>query len=150
MRHPRFGGPEKVIAAALAELARCASLRAAAPTLRSAPLGHSRRRYANTAAVIECALAPVELLAKLQAIEARFGRRRRGRAWSARVLDLDLILWDGGCHACGDLTLPHPHFRTRGFVLGPARRIAGTWRDPLTRLTLRQLAARLDRPRPRP
>jgi 2-amino-4-hydroxy-6-hydroxymethyldihydropteridine diphosphokinase len=101
-------------------------------------------------AVVESLLEPPQMLALLQAIEAELGRRRRGRAWSARVLDLDLILWNGGCHACGDLTLPHPHFRSRDFVLHPARRIAADWRDPITGLTVRQLAARLDRRRSHP
>jgi len=39
-------------------------------------------------------------------------------------------------------------FRTRRFVLDPAVEIAGHWRDPLTGLSLRHLAARLTRPRP--
>jgi len=66
------------------------------------------------------------------------------------VLDLDIVLWNGGAYAADDLVIPHPAFRIRAFVLVPAARIAGDWRDPLTGLTIRQLAARLTKPRPAP
>ena len=90
------------------------------------------------------------MLALLQAVEAEFGRHRRGQAWMARVLDLDIVLWSGGCWAEPDLTIPHPQFRWRAFVLGPAHAVAPGWRDPLSGLTLRQLHARLTAPRPLP
>lgn len=123
---------------------------ATAPVIVSRPLGPSLRTYANGAAIVECGAEPPALLRRLQAIEHAFGRRRRGRAWGARVLDLDLVLWSGGPWRDPDLTIPHPQFRARAFVLGPARVIAGSWRDPGTGLTLRHLHARLTRPRPLP
>lgn len=115
---------------------------AASAAVASAPMGPSLRRYANAAAIIAGNLPPPKALASLQDVEARFGRERRGQRWRARVLDLDIVLWSGGAYFALDLTIPHPLFRTRGFVLGPAAAIAPRWRDPVTRLTLRQLAAR--------
>lgn len=89
------------------------------------------------------------MLAKLKQIEREFGRgRRRGQRWQARVLDLDIILWSGGIVASPALQIPHPAFRQRRFVLDPASAIAGDWRDSVTNLSLRQLQARLTRPRP--
>ena len=123
---------------------------ALSPTIETAPLGPSRRRYANAAAVVESLLAPEAMLDLLNQVEREFGRRRRGQRWGARVLDLDIVLWEGGTWDSPSLILPHPRFRTRGFVLGPAARIAPYWRDPVTGLTLAQLAARLTRPRPLP
>ena len=116
----------------------------------SAPLGPSRRRYANAVAVVATTLAPPDLLARLHTIETAFGRRRRGSCWRARTLDLDIVLWSGGVWSSPALTIPHPAFRHRIFVLLPAREIAADWRDPLTGLTVRRLAARLTRPRPIP
>ncbi len=49
-----------------------------------------------------------------------------------------------------DLIVPHVSFRERGFVLHPAAALAPDWRDPVGGLTLRQLRARLTRPRPLP
>ena len=148
-RHVRHGAPEQVLAAALGALDRGKlKLKRAAPVLRSAPLGPSRRRYANSAALIKSQLEPEALLAALQLIERQFGRRRGGQRGAARVLDLDIVLWSGGAWASPSLTVPHPLFRTRRFVLGPAMALAPDWRDPITRLTLRQLYARLLRSAP--
>lgn len=118
--------------------------------IESAPVGPSQRRYANAALVIESRLSPPGMLRCLHEAEAAFGRERRGERWRARTLDLDLILWSGGAFAGPGLTVPHPRFRERDFVLGPAARIAPRWRDPLTGLTLSHLYARLTRPKPLP
>jgi 2-amino-4-hydroxy-6-hydroxymethyldihydropteridine diphosphokinase len=111
--------------------------------ISSRPLGPSLRTYANAVALVECSLDPPELLERLHAIEAAFGRCRRGQAWRERVLDLDIALWEHGFWADGSLVVPHRCFRERRFVLGPAAEVAPGWRDPLSGLTLRQLAARL-------
>jgi 2-amino-4-hydroxy-6-hydroxymethyldihydropteridine diphosphokinase len=149
--HHRHGRPELVLRAALKVLtADGIVIERASPILRSAPLGPSRRRYANAAAVIRTGLLPDALLANLQQIEDNFGRRRRGQRWSARVLDLDIVLWSGDAWAEPDLTIPHPEFRGRGFVLVPAAAIAPHWRDPLSHLTIRHLVARLTSARPAP
>ena len=121
-----------------------------APVRTSAPLGPSLRRYANTAAVIETMLDPPACLAALKAIERGFGRRAGGQRWSARVLDLDIVLWSGGIWQTRTLTIPHPAFRQREFVLVPARSVARDWRNPITGLTIAHLAARLTRRRATP
>ncbi len=143
-RHHRYGRPEAVLRAALGELDRKGlTLKAASAIVGSAPIGPSLRRYANAAALVKTRLAPDELLDRLKTIERRFGRRMGGQRWSARVLDLDVVLWSGGAWSSPELTVPHVAFRQRRFVLGPAAQIAPTWRDPLTGLTMRHLLARL-------
>jgi 2-amino-4-hydroxy-6-hydroxymethyldihydropteridine diphosphokinase len=150
-RHHRHGRPEAVLRAAFRALNRKGvKLKAASPILATTPLGPSRRRFANGAALVKTKLAPEALLAHLQAIEREFGRRRSGRRWGPRVLDLDIVLWSDGAWSSHGLTVPHPAFRTRAFVLRPAAAIAPGWRDPLSGLTVRQLFARLTRPRPLP
>lgn len=126
------------------------TIAAVSPWLASAPLGPSLRRYANGAALVRTRLAPLDLLALLKGIERDFGRRARGQRWTARVLDLDIVLWSGGAWASPGLTIPHIAMRERVFVLRPACMIAPDWRDPLTGLTLRHLHARLTRPRSLP
>ena len=151
VRHPHHGPPRSILAAALARLeSEGPRLLAAASPIETDPIGPSIRRYANSAAVIETDLDPPRLLALLKQVEQAFGRRSRGQRWRARVLDLDLILWSGGAFASDDLTLPHPLFRERAFVLLPAAQIAPHSRDPLTGRTLRQLLSRLTRPRALP
>ena len=142
VRHHRYGQPRGVLAAALAALeAPDLRVEQASRVISTAPLGPSRRRYANAAAIVATHLAPDALLRRLKALERRFGRRG-SRRWAARVLDLDIVLWGGGAWSSQGLTVPHIAFRRRSFVLGPAAEIAPRWRDPLTGRTLRQLAQR--------
>ena len=115
--------------------------------MRSAPVGPSTRRFANAAVLLDTPLAPPDLLADLKDIEAAFGRRA-GRRWGARVIDLDIVLWSGGIWTSPGLSIPHPPFRARGFVLGPLVALAPGWRDPLTGRSVRQLARAVDRRRP--
>ncbi len=144
--HHRFGPPRRVIAAAIEALGD--RVLAVSRTIETPALGPSKRRYANSVAILESSVDPPHLLAELKALERRFGSRR-GRRWSARTLDLDIILWSGGVWESPKLAIPHPAFRRRRFVLAPLTEIAPNWRDPVTGLAVRHLAARLDRPRPR-
>ncbi|ESZ86910.1 MAG: 7,8-dihydro-6-hydroxymethylpterin-pyrophosphokinase [Blastomonas sp. CACIA14H2] len=146
-RHHRLGSPRQVLDAALLALESDGiDVLAIAPVIETVPIGPSRRRYANGAAIIATPLLPDALLALLKRIEARFGRRR-GRRWSARTLDLDIILWSGGSWyaPAPPLIVPHPAYRTRDFVLRPAATIAPNWRDPLTGLSVAQLCHRAAR-----
>lgn len=147
-RHVRFGDPRHVLMAALAAL-ESDDIEAvdASPIIASAPLGPSRRRYANAVALVASPLSPPEMLERLQAIEAAFGRRM-GQRWSARTLDLDILLWSGGAWSDAALNIPHLALAERDFVLGPLRAIAPGWRHPLSSHTVRQLAARLMRAKP--
>ncbi len=139
------GRPAAEVRAAIAALS---GVIARSPVVASEPVGPSIRRYANAAALVESSDEPPAMLARLKAIERGFGRRR-GQRWSARVIDLDIVLWSGGPWCSPGLTIPHVAFRERDFVLGPLRGVAPDWRDPLSGLTVRQLYARLRRARPR-
>lgn len=145
-RRGRHGGPADEVRAALAAMG---GIVIASPLFATAPIGPSSRRFVNAAALVASDDAPPALLARLKAIEAAFGRRP-GRRWRERVIDLDIILWSGGAWASDGLTVPHPAFRARRFVLDPLTRVAPGWRDPLTGRTVRQLAARLTRRTPKP
>jgi 2-amino-4-hydroxy-6-hydroxymethyldihydropteridine diphosphokinase len=76
------------------------------------------------------------------AIEAE-GGRTRPRYGAPRTLDLDLILVGDEVIAEPDLQVPHPRFRERRFVLEPLAEIAPELIDPVTRLTIRDLLAKL-------
>ncbi len=141
-------GPRAIVHAATIALdARPLHRIARSAIITSRPIGPSQRSYANAVALVSTKLEPLAMLDALQAIERQFGRRRY-RRWGARTLDLDLLLWSGGIAAHERLAIPHPALRQRPFVLEPLRRIAPRLRDPLTGLTVTQLAARLARPKP--
>ena len=96
--------------------------------------------FLNMAAEIETALAPLELLNAVKAIEAEVGRTPTSR-WGPREIDIDLILWDGRVIDQERLKLPHPEFRARAFVLVPLAEIASGLVDPVSRRTIEELAA---------
>lgn len=110
------------------------------------PVGvpHPQPNYLNAAVIGITDLDPHQLLARLLAIERALGRRRP-HLNAARTLDLDLILYGDLCLDTPSLTVPHPRFRARAFVLAPLAEIAPTMVDPVTGQTvaalLRNLAA---------
>lgn len=145
-RHHKYGRPADIIEAAVDWLAAIGTVNARSRIITSDPVGPSQREYANSVAIITSALTPHAMLDILQSAERMFGRHRRGQRWSARVLDLDIILWSGGVVADSLLSIPHLEFRRRTFVLGPATQIAGDWHDPITGLAIKHLNARLTKP----
>jgi len=116
----------------------------------SAPLDAPGGEYLNAVAHVRTALAPLELLRAVQAIELRHGRVRPF-AGAPRTLDLDLLLYADLVMASDELTLPHPRLHERAFVVVPLLEIAPNLRWGAGRLDvlLPQLAgqrlAKLDR-----
>ncbi len=141
-RHKYYGKPQNVIIAALERLERKnISVYDHSNIMETAAIGPSMRNYANSAALILTSYRPPTLLNSLKTIEAEFGKRR-GQRWSARTLDLDIILWSEGIWASEDLSIPHSHYHKRDFVLKPAAQIAGKWRDPIYNLNINHILFR--------
>lgn len=145
-RHIRFGRPTGVLEAAIARLDAEFTLFDASSIILNKAVGGAGRDFANAVALVETPLPPAAMLARLKAIERRFGRRS-GRRWGERVLDLDLVAWGGGRFRSRRLTLPHSRMHERDFVLGPLASIAPNW-PVLGALTPRHLASRLGKRRP--
>lgn len=95
--------------------------------------------FVNMAAIVETDLDPLELLAVIKVTESALGRTLE-RRWGPRLIDIDIVLWDGMIVDTPELTMPHRDFRRRAFVLIPSAEIAGNWRDPETASTVRELA----------
>jgi 2-amino-4-hydroxy-6-hydroxymethyldihydropteridine diphosphokinase len=81
-------------------------------------------------------------LSELLRIEKTLGRQRP-YAGAARTIDLDLILFGDAVIDEPDLTVPHPRFRERAFVLEPLAEIADGWVDPVTGRTVGELLRNL-------
>lgn len=83
------------------------------------PVGFAEQdSFYNACIEIESALEPNEILGVCLGIEAGFGRIREIKN-GPRVLDLDVIFAEGECVETENLTVPHPRFNERRFVLIP-------------------------------
>ena len=67
---------------------------------------------------IETTMEPLELLDYVQGIEQDFHRERTIR-WGPRTLDIDIITYGDITMNTKRLTLPHPRYKERAFVLVP-------------------------------
>lgn len=76
------------------------------------------RPFVNAVMVIETTLAPRVLLALGQGLEREAGRIQ-GNGAGDRTLDVDIILYGENRIADPDLSVPHPRFMKRLFVLVP-------------------------------
>jgi len=133
----RYGPPKAGLEAALSRLEN-SEIRVIQRSrwYRSAPVpAAAQPDYVNGVAQLETRFAAPVLMALLLQIELEFGRKR-SVANAARVLDLDLIDFDGEIiNVKADnrgpaLQLPHPSLKQRAFVLLPLAEIAPNWRDP--------------------
>ncbi len=140
----KHGSPRATLAAALDALAAAgADVDKLSPWYRSAPVpAGDQPWYVNGVAAVTTRLGPAELLDLLHRIERRFGRIRRRRN-EPRVLDLDLLDYDGLVQPAAQAILPHPRLHERAFVLLPLRDIAPDWRHPASGAAVGDLIAAL-------
>lgn len=121
-----LGDPLNTVRNALDRLARLdnARLVATSSLYRTAPVGLlNQPDFINAVACLETSLNPHQLLSSLFALEAEFGRIRKGKN-DPRTLDLDLLLFDDLTLDTPSLILPHPRLHLRAFVLAPLAEIA--------------------------
>jgi 2-amino-4-hydroxy-6-hydroxymethyldihydropteridine diphosphokinase len=99
--------------------------------------------FVNLALVVDTTLTPRALLDRALRVEAMFGRdRARERRWGPRVLDIDIIAFDGLEMNEDGLTLPHPRLFERAFVLAPLAEIAPDRK--IKGVTIKDALARID------
>ena len=139
-----LGDRERTLMAAAAQVAEFLDRFTLSSRHDTAPVGvpGPQPRYLNAAGTGLTRLGPRELLTRLQAIEHSFGRERSIQN-AARTLDLDLILYGNLVLDEPGLTVPHPRFRQRRFVLAPMAEVAPDMIDPVTGRTVRDLEAAL-------
>ena len=113
------------------------------PIYFSAPVGVvDQPRFANAAVRLKTSFTAHELLAVCHSVERAMGRVRTVR-WGPRTIDLDLIFF-GTLHLSDAvLTLPHPRWSERAFVVQPIYDLAPDL--VIDGVALSETLARLDR-----
>ena len=96
--------------------------------------------FLNTAAEANTELTPNKLLTACLEVEHE-NQRTRDRAKGPRTLDIDIIFYGNEIIRNTSLTIPHPSFSMRRFVLAPLAEIAPDFVDPTSGKTVAQLLA---------
>jgi len=97
---------------------------ARSPDYRTPPWGKTDQPwFLNGAVAIETDLDPHALLDACQGIERDLGRIREER-WGPRIIDIDVLAYEGAAVEDERLVLPHRYVRERAFVLVPLNEIA--------------------------
>ena len=91
----------------------------------TAPVGgpDDQGPFLNMVVEVETSLDPFAFLRRCQRVEAAAMRQRVVR-WGPRTLDVDIILFGDMVIESDQLTVPHPRFAERRFVLAPLAEIA--------------------------
>lgn len=104
--------------------------------------------FYNLCLSVSTSLSLFNLLEEIQTIERRLGRLEKSvsdekgeKLYSSRNIDIDIIFYGNTVLESDNLTVPHAQFRFRKFVLVPLNDIAGEIDDPVTKLSVNELAA---------
>jgi len=100
--------------------------------------------FINYAVKIETELDPFQLLERIQTIQRKAGRIHDKIRFGPRILDLDIILYDGVVIHSAQLIVPHPRMHERRFVLQPLCDIDPTIIHPVLRMEVQSLLNTLD------
>ena len=140
-----WGDPAAAIAEAVRRLGAFGTVTAVSSLRLTEPVGYlDQPDFLNGAALIDTALPPLDLIQALLSIERDMGRTRDGIVLKGpRVIDLDLLLYDGSVVSTAELTIPHPRMHQRLFVLEPLAEIAPNLHHPIFNATIADLLARL-------
>ena len=114
-----LGDPPATFRKAIGQISDFAQIIGVSKLYRSKPYGFSDQPdFYNAATRISTNLEPLDLLARLQEIEQKLGKKVV-RENGPRIIDLDLLLYGDKTLDLPELQLPHPGILQRDFVLRP-------------------------------
>lgn len=133
---------ERHIAAALDRLDAEFGNLTLSPVYESEAIGFDGAAFFNLVAGIDSERPLAELAALLRAIEAGNGNPGNLPKFSARSLDLDLLLYGEHCGGVDGIALPRSDIVDYAYALWPLADIAGSELHPQLRISYRQLRQR--------
>jgi 2-amino-4-hydroxy-6-hydroxymethyldihydropteridine diphosphokinase len=117
-----LGGTVPAMRSAAGELRGIGQVVKASSLYTSAPRDVlDQPEFTNAALELETELTPQELLVELKRLELSLGRDPQGLRFGPRIIDLDILSFDGRCveDLELDLIVPHPRLVVRRFALEP-------------------------------
>ena len=98
--------------------------------------------FRNQVIEIDTKYSPLDLLQKGLVVETEMGRVRKER-WGPRVIDIDILLYEDEEIQTMSLTLPHPDFHNRRFVLELLCEVDPELKHPVLNKTMAKLLEEL-------
>lgn len=115
-----------------------------APLYTSKAVGYTDQPdFLNTAISGHTDLDPKTILEFIGKAERQVGRTASFR-WGPREIDIDIIFYGDQVLKTDNLTIPHPSFRERDFVLQPLKDLDPALKDPVSGQTVQQLLNKID------
>ncbi len=114
-------------------------------TYESEPVGFSGDTFYNLIVGFDSELDVKTITKQLRQIELDHGRTRDCKKFSARTLDLDLILYGDLIISDGRLQIPRDEIERYAFVLEPLAEIAGDLKHPVSKISYRELWEKFDK-----
>ncbi len=111
----------------------------------SEPVGFTGDTFYNLVVGFNSELSVKEVAKQLRQIELDNGRTRNSQKFSARTLDLDLILYDDLIINDGRLQIPRDEIERYAFVLEPLAEIAPDFKHPVSQLSYADLWEKFDK-----
>jgi len=128
---------------AILELKKIGQVVKMANIYKSKPYGYLKQNFFyNTMVHLKSEILPIDLINKIQLIERKLKKNKRIINGPRRI-DLDIIFWDHKIIKIQELSIPHPRASERDFVLLPMQDIVQNFRDPVSKLTIKELILRL-------
>ncbi|MCW8930191.1 MAG: 2-amino-4-hydroxy-6-hydroxymethyldihydropteridine diphosphokinase [Gammaproteobacteria bacterium] len=106
------------------------------PVYKTQAVGFDGDDFFNLVASFSTDLSPIEVEKKLKEIEHQNGRRRNQEKFSARTLDIDLLLYDQDIINSHGISVPRDEIEKYAFVLSPLADLTPELIHPQTKLTI--------------
>lgn len=118
--------------------------RQCSPVYETPPWGYlDQPKFLNQVIEAETSLSPARLLEYLKRIEVKVGRKETFR-FGPRMIDLDIIFYNGEVIDSPPLIIPHPRLAERSFVLMPLADLAPDYRHPILGDSVSEMLAKVD------
>jgi 2-amino-4-hydroxy-6-hydroxymethyldihydropteridine diphosphokinase len=109
------------------------------------PWGYaSAKSYYNQCFFLNSTLEPENILREILGIEREMGRKRTGKSYNDRIIDIDILFFNNEIIKTKELTVPHPRLHERRFVLVPLAEIAGDFIHPEFEISIREILESCD------
>lgn len=120
---------------------------AQSPIYETEPVGvneeYRHLKFLNAVLIVESPSSLARLQSELAELELKLGRRRELDRFAPRTIDIDILYAGDVMMETEDLTLPHPRWASRRFVVQPLADIRADLTLPGMKLTVREILAAL-------